>query len=270
MSDRHPVSQSPVSQSPASQTPTSQAPTSQDAASPGVQPPAASYVPLHLLLSLTSAVVVLVSLNRKSPATLAFVTDSGFLRWVEAGNMLLGLCTVLLYHLIAAHLTRVSNRSRSGASSALGVLFVTGAYLYALSLGDHEVTNLLHGRFCSDSAQALCRVVAFHDDVFSDVLFLGGFTVLNVTVMLTQVLFPHPRPPRPRDTVLLSVNALFTGAAITANLAFEKAVFDPLAVAATALLALLLLRRSPRQPMLRYYAVAYTLGLLATVAVKVG
>ncbi|MFE7403521.1 hypothetical protein [Streptomyces sp. NPDC057557] len=223
---------------------------------------------LHLLLTLNSLVVVLVSVNRKSGSTLAFVADNGFLRWVEIDNMLLGLCTVLLYYLVAAHLVTDSRHRRHGATVALGTLFTTGAYVYALGLGDHEITNYLHGRFCSESLPAICRVVAYNDDVFSDVVFLTGFTLLNTTVMLTQFLFPTDRAPRRWDNVLITVNALFIGAGITANLAFENAGFDPFVIGVTAVFALVLLKISPRQPMLRYYGIAYTVGLLATALIK--
>ncbi|GAA3478280.1 hypothetical protein [Streptomyces yanii] len=223
---------------------------------------------LHLLLTLDSLVVVLVSVNRKADGTLALLADNQFLRLVEAGNMFLGLCAVLLYYLVSAHLVDDSPRRRRGASFALGGLFTAGVYVYALGLGDHEITNYLHGRFCSDSLPAICRVVAFNDDVFSDAFFVTRFTLLNTTVMLTQSLFPTDRAPRPWDNVLITVNALFIGAGITADPAFEKAGFDPFVVGATAVLALTLLSFSPRQPVLRYYGIAYTTGILATALVK--
>ncbi|MFE9356583.1 hypothetical protein ACFYPB_21010 [Streptomyces olivaceoviridis] len=141
---------------------------------------------LHLLLTLDSLVVVLISVNRKADGTLAFVAGNQFLRWVEIDNMVLGLCTVLLYYLVTAHLVRDARPRRRGGLLALGALFTAGAYLYALSLGDHEVTNYLHGRFCSESLPPVCRVVAFNDDVFSDAVFLAGFTLLNTTVMLRR------------------------------------------------------------------------------------
>ncbi|WEP00818.1 hypothetical protein A6P39_042375 (plasmid) [Streptomyces sp. FXJ1.172] len=223
---------------------------------------------LHLLLTLNSLLVVLISVNRKADSTLAFVAANGFLRWVEINNMLLGLCTVVLYYLVAARVVNDSRCRRRGGLLPLGVLFAAGAYVYALSLGDHEVTNYLHGRFCAESLPEICRVVAFNDDVFSDVVFLTGFTLLNTMLMLTQFRFPADRAPRPWDNVLITVNALFIGAGITANLAFEKAVFDPFVVGATAVFALALLRIAPRQPILRYYGIAYTVGLLATALIK--
>lgn len=224
---------------------------------------------LHLLLTLNSLLVVLVSVNREAGgAQLDFVAANQFLRRVEVGNMVLGLCTVLLYYLVALHLVHDSRVRRRGATFVLGALFTVGVYLYGLSLGDHEITNYLHGRFCSRSLPQICRIVAFNDDVFSDLVFLAGFTVLNTMVMVTQFLFPADRALRPLDNVLLVVNALFIGAGITANLAFENAGFDPYVIGATAVLALTLLRISPWEPMLRYYAAAYSVGLAATVLVK--
>ncbi|MET7694958.1 hypothetical protein ABZT06_44850 [Streptomyces sp. NPDC005483] len=227
-----------------------------------------AYSRLHVLLTLESLVVVLISVNRKAHGTLAFVADNEFLRWVEVDNMLLALCTVLLYYLVTAHVVHNGSKRWGKGLLALGALFTAGTYLYALSFGNHEITNYLHGRFCSASFPPMCEIVAFNDDVFSDVVFLTGFTLLNVTVMLAQALFPTDRAPLAWDNALLTVNALFIGAGITANIAFEKAGFDVWAVGATTVLALALLRMSPRQPLLRYYAMVYTAGSLATFLVK--
>ncbi|MEU1268557.1 hypothetical protein [Streptomyces sp. NPDC005799] len=48
-------------------------------------------------------------------------------------------------------------------------------------------------------------------------------------VMVTQFLSPTDRALRPWDTVLIAVNALFVGAATTADLPFGKAEFEPFA-----------------------------------------
>jgi hypothetical protein len=228
----------------------------------------ASYWRLHVLLSLISLDILLLSVNRRGSFTLAFVSDNQFLRWTEINNMVLGLLTVLLYFLVAGHLANGATKQRRRAQQALSLVFVVGAYLYALSYGNHEITNYLHGRFCATGSSRLCEIVAFNDDTFSDFLFLAGFTVLNLVVMLTQVIFPAVTPLRVWDNVLLTGNALFVSAGIAANLAFEKAEFDPYVVGAVAVLALVLLKRSPGQPMLRYYSVAYVAGIVVTVAIK--
>ncbi|MEU4094808.1 hypothetical protein [Streptomyces sp. NPDC026673] len=228
----------------------------------------ASYWRLHGILSLISLMIVLVSINRKSSVTSSFVAANQFLRWTEMNNMILGLSTVVLYFHLSSHLVVTSGREQARARKALGAIFVIGTYVYGLSFGNHEVTNYLHGRFCASTPSRLCDIIAFNDDNFSDFLFLAGFSVLNVVVMATQVRFPSHRLLSVWDNVLIAINALFVSAGIVANLAFEKAVFDPYVVAMVAVLALALLIRSPRQPILRYYTVAYAFGLIITVVIK--
>jgi hypothetical protein len=91
--------------------------------------------------------------------------------------------------------------------------------------------------------------------------------VLNVVVMLTQAISPDPDRPR-RGTALVVVNALFVAAGVVANLAFEEIGLDLYVVAAVAVFAVVLLWRQPRQLILRYYAVAFVLGLVVTAVIK--
>ena len=87
--------------------------------------------------------------------------------------------------------------------------------------------------------------------------------------MFIQVLFPHPAPLTVKDQGLLAFNGLFVGASIFANLAFEPIGLDLYVIALLAILALALLWKHGKQPMLFYYAVAYNLGLVATFIYKV-
>jgi hypothetical protein len=226
--------------------------------------PARRWTGLHVLLSVQSLLIVLVSVNRLSSLTTGYVAGNQFLRWVDLNNMVLGLFAVLVYYLIVRYLEGQSGR----ASGALGVAFVVGAYLYAASYGSHEVTNYLHVRFCPDTASDLCRIVAYNDDQFSHLLFFAGFIVLNVVVMLTRAISPDPARPRLADTVLVVINALFVAAGVVANLAFEEIGLDLYVVAAVALFAVVLLWRLPHQLILRYYAVAFVLGLVVTGVIK--
>ena len=191
-----------------------------------------------------------------------------FLRWVDLNNMVLGLLAVLVYHFLVRYLDRRSASLSRTARGVLGVAFVVGAYLYAAGYGSHEVTNYIHVRFCPDTAGDLCRIIAFNDDQFSHLLFFAGFILLNVVVMLTQAISPDPGRPRVADTVLVIVNALFVAAGVVANLAFEEIGMDLFVVAAVAVFAVVLLLRQPRQLILRYYAVAFTLGLAITLVIK--
>jgi len=220
---------------------------------------------LHVLLCIQSVIVVLLSVNRLSSATTGFVASNEFLRWVDLDNLVLALATLIAAYLLIQHLAYDSPRRDGVAHRALGLTFFFGAMLYALSYGEHEVTNYLHGRFCIDAGGAsgnrLCEIIAYHDDQFSHYVFFAGFTIISVAIMLTQVLFPDDRPSTVADTVLIAFNALFIAAGIIANLGFEEIGLDLYVVAAVAVLAVILLIRQPRQLILRYYAIAYVIGL---------
>jgi hypothetical protein len=226
-------------------------------------PTTVSHRTMHLLLAIQSLVVVLVSVNRLSSGTTGYVATNEFLRWVDLNNMILALVSLVAFYLLKVHLDGPAPRRD------LGVAFIVGAYLLAASYGSHEVTNYLHVRFCPNGTVTdFCRVVVYNDDEFSHYLFFAGFTIINVVVMLTQVANPDPRPPSVGDNVLIAVNAVFIGAGIFANLAFEEIGLDLYVVAAIAVFSVALLWRFPKQPILRYYTVAYLIGLAATAVTK--
>jgi hypothetical protein len=222
---------------------------------------------LHLLLAVQSAVVVLVSVNRLSSVGLGYLAPNQFLRWVDLNNLLLALVSTVASFLVLRHLERQAPAA-DRARGALATLFVVATFVLGVSYGEHEPTNYLSARFCDGDTGDLCRLLAFHDDEFSHWLFFAGFLTVSVVLMVAQARWPAPRPAAGRDLVLLAGNALFIGAGIFANLGFEAIGLDLYVVAAVAVLAVLLLWRRRRQPVLVYYATAYLVGLVATAAVK--
>lgn len=226
---------------------------------------------LHLLLGIQSSIIVLLSINRLSDATTGFVAGNEFLRWVDLDNLILAGATLITAYLLIKYLEYDSPRRDGGAHRVLGVAFLVGVCLYAASYGNHEVTNYLNVRFCTGTADAgsrLCEIIAYHDDGFSHYLFFAGFTVINVAIMLTQVVFPDDARSGAADTVLIALNALVVAAGIMANLGFEEIGADLFVVAAVAVLAVVLLVRQPRQPILRYYSIAYVVGLIGAGAAQ--
>ena len=152
----------------------------------------------------------------------------------------------------------------------MNLLFLVGVYLLGASYGDHEVTNYLHTRFCLDDPSSdLCRIVIFNDDEFSHWVFFTGFVLVNAALLFLQTIFSYREAIRGSDIVLLVVNALFLGSGIFANLAFEVIGLDLYVVALLAVISVYLIWRRGRQPLFIYYAAAYTLGLVATLLVKV-
>lgn len=219
----------------------------------------------HLLLGALSALIVLGSINRLSPATTGYVLANEFLRWVDLINMLvIPLGTVIVFLLLARHLT-----GGARAPLWLDLAFITSVYLLAVSYGDHEVTNYLHIRFCPDPVSSpICRIIVFNDDDFSHWLFFAGFSGINVVMLLLQRAFPHSGALSRRDTLLLLLNSVFIALGVIANLAFEEIGLDLYVVIALALFAGALWLRARSQPLNVYYAVAYWVGLAGTVAVR--
>lgn len=232
--------------------------------------PAARLRPIHWLLTVQSAVIILLSVNRLSTLTTGYVAANEFLRWVDFNNMLiLPLISLVAYYLLKKTLEYDSPRREGWWHRALGVFFITGVYLTGAGYGDHEVTNYLHTRFClPDDGSDLCRIIIFNDDEFSHWVFFAGFVLTNASLMGLQVLFPWRERLKARDLAVLMANGLFIGLGIFANLAFEEIGVDLYIVALLAVLAMGLLWRWGRQPLLVYYSMAFGFGLVATAVVK--
>lgn len=225
---------------------------------------------IHALLAVQSVVVILVSINRLSDLTTAYVAANEFMRWVDFNNMLvLPLVSVVAFYLLKKQMEYSAPARPEGRHLVLNLTFVIGIYLLAASYGNHEITNYLHLRFCPDGAVSdLCRIIIFNDDDFSHWIFFTGFTLMNVALMLLQALFIYQTPLSQGDKLLLALNGLLIGLGIFANLAFEEIGLDLYVVALLAVLAFGLLWRRGSQPLLVYYATAYGLGLLATAITK--
>jgi hypothetical protein len=221
---------------------------------------------IHLLLAVQSVVAILVSINRLGTWTLGYVLPNEFLRWVDFNNMLvLPLISVVASYLLKKTIEYDSPQRDSRSHIAWNLIFIVGLYLLAASYGDHEVTNYLHQRFCStDTSSDLCRIVIFNDDEFSHWVFFTGFVMVNVAILFMQNLFPHREPLTGTDFALLTLNALFLGAGVLANLGFEEIGLDLYVVALLALISGYLLWRGGRQPMFIYYTIAYWLGLVGS------
>lgn len=225
---------------------------------------------LHLLLAVQSVVIILGSVNRLTTLTTGYVAANEFLRWVDLINMLvIPLISLVAFYLLKKHLEYDSTPLNRTWHLTLNLLFIVGVYLLGASYGNHEVTNYLHVRFCTeDPSSTLCQIIIFNDDEFSHWVFFAGFVLVNGSLLLIQRLFPYRSDLGRIDKALLAINGLFIGAGIFANLAFEVIGLDLFVVLALTVLALWLLWRRGEQPLFIYYSTAYTLGLIATAFYK--
>src|SRR6266498_4330307 len=221
---------------------------------------------IHSLLAVQSVVAILVSVNRLGTWTLGYILPNGFLRWVDFNNMLvLPLISMVALYLLKKTLEYDSPAREGRAHMTWNLVFIIGLYLTAASYGDHEVTNYLHQRFCgTDTTSDLCRIVIFNDDEFSHWVFFTGFVMVNAAILFLQNIFPNRETISKTDVALLSLNALFLGAAVLANLGFEEIGLDLYVVAILAFISAYLLWRRGRQPMFIYYTIAYWLGLISS------
>ena len=224
---------------------------------------------IHVLLGIQSLVGILVSINRLGTWTLGYVLPNEFLRWVDLNNILLSLISLVALYLLKKAIEYNSPERDGRLHMAWNLVFIVGVYLTAASYGDHEVTNYLHQRFCAtDTTSDLCRIVIFNDDEFSHWVFFTGFVMVNIAILFLQNVFLYRANISNGDIALLSLNALFLGAAVLANLGFEEIGLDLYVVALLALISAYLLWRGGRQPMFIYYTIAYWLGLLASIAAQ--
>ena len=141
---------------------------------------------VHQLLTVQSVVVILLSINRLTDLSLAYVARNEFLRWVDFNNMLVfPLISTVAFYLLKKEMEGESEKGNGHFHFALNLTFIVGIYLLAASYGDHEVTNYLHTRFClQDSSSDLCRIIIFNDDEFSHWIFFLGFVLMNSAIML--------------------------------------------------------------------------------------
>jgi hypothetical protein len=194
------------------------------------------------------------------------VLPNEFLRWVDFNNMLvLSLISLVALYLLKKTIEYNSPAREGRTHIAWNLVFIIGLYLTAASYGDHEVTNYLHQRFCGTDTSDLCRIIIFNDDEFSHWVFFTGFVMVNTAILFLQNIFPYGEKISNTDIALLSLNAVFLGAAVLANLGFEEIGLDLYVVALLALISVYLLWVRGRQPMFIYYTIAYWLGLIGSV-----
>jgi len=226
---------------------------------------------IHTLLGIQSLVAILVSFNRLGTWTLGYVLPNEFLRWVDFNNMLvLPLLSVAASYLLKKTIEYDSPQRESKLHMAWNLVFIIGLYLLAASYGDHEVTNYLHQRFCAtDTAGDLCRIVIFNDAEFSHWVFFTGFVMINAAILFLQNIFTHRGEITGADYALLTLNALFLGAGVFANLGFEEIGLDLYVVALLAFISTYLLWRRGREPMFMYYTIAYWLGLVGSLIAQI-
>ena len=227
---------------------------------------------VHLLLTGLSLVILLLSLNRSF--TLSYLQPFDFLRWLDFNAMIpIPLLSIILYYFLLKDTVRDSVFKKTALYSFLFVMFITSVYLFGVSSGDHEVTNYLNTRFCDrgEIKSTLCNIISYNDDEFSHYVYYLGFVLMNLVLIFMEYNVPRQKAMTRKDYIFVSLNALFIGLGVYANLAFEEIGIDLYVFGFLMLVSLYILfikKIVSKLPLTYYFAFSYTVGVVGTTIYK--
>lgn len=141
---------------------------------------------LDIYLSIYSALVLVVILERLSPTTNTFLQPYQFIRVHELTQsvpLLLGTVLVLVFILRA--LTNNFSLLQSKRNFFLFLAFVGGAYLYGVGEGWHELASFTFNTYCHLPLLGnLCHGLFINDYYTGDIIFFVGGIFMNVSLMI--------------------------------------------------------------------------------------
>ncbi|HLI87552.1 MAG TPA: hypothetical protein VKV37_02610 [Ktedonobacteraceae bacterium] len=229
----------------------------------------------HILFSLNSLVVVLVSIERFSFTTHILLSPYQFLRLHEAFQMtILILATVVIAFFLLREVTvNFSFLAKSRRALFLAVLFIIGIYFYASGNAFHELASFMLNQYCNVNAPAepLCQGLFFNDYYTGNVLYFVGAFLFTIALVLLEVSQPYIEMTR-RDLWLLLPNCLIYALAIVAYAAFDRVLVGLIYSLFTTVIViaiLLISRKTVRHlPFTDYTALTYLIGTVAACLIR--
>lgn len=230
---------------------------------------------LHILFSLTSLSVVLVTIERFSFTTKVLLQPYNFLRLHEAIQILvLILATVLIpFFLFKTVTDDFSSLKTSRKNLFLGVLFIVGVYFYASGNAFHELASFLLDQYCDVTklSGGLCESLFFNDYYTGNILYFIGAFFMTVPVVLLEVARPRFVMQR-RDLWLLLPNCLIYALAIIAYAGFDVVIVGLVYTLVTTLtiVSILVVERKKvlHLPVTSYMAMTYVIGAVVGCIVR--
>ncbi|MBI2029681.1 hypothetical protein HYT02_04650 [Candidatus Gottesmanbacteria bacterium] len=229
---------------------------------------------IHFILTGLTLTIIALSVNRLTPITQSFLQPFDYLRLMDFIAMIpIPLFSVLLYYLLKKEIVYDSLFRKTKFYLILMLVLITGIYFFAAGSGDHEVTNYLHFRFCNENPNTdICKIIIYNDDEFSHYIYYIGFILLNIALIGMEFNMPRKQIVSKKDLILIGINAVFIGLGIFANLAFEVIGLDLYFFGSMMLLSLYLLffknKDYRKLPVIFYFGVSYTLGVVGTILYK--
>ena len=229
---------------------------------------------LHILFSLTSFVVLLVSIERFSPTTKILLAPYNFLRLHEVIQMLLLIAaTVVIPFFILKEVTNSFETIKKGKGLLLAAVFVLGIYLYATGNGIHELASFLLNTYCNVKLVSgnLCGGFFFTDYYFGNIVYFVGAFLMNVALILLEVMKPKVRLAG-KDVWYIGINSVFYALAIFAYAGFDVVivglVYGLLMMVVADVILLFHWNRRMTLPVTFYTALTYAIGILAAIVVR--
>jgi hypothetical protein len=229
---------------------------------------------LHVLLTLSSLNVLLVTIERFSFTTQIILQPYSFLRLHEVVQMAtLILFTVLIPLFVLREVTDNFATLKTSAGMALLVCFIIGIYFYATGNGIHELASFQLNTFCPTPPDSvMCQGMFFNDFYFGNGLYFIGAFLLNTSLIVLEGMHPSS-PASRRDMIYITLNALVYSLAIIAYAAFDVVVVGLIFTLISMATIDLLLWRSKQpyttRPFTSYAAIAYTIGGIVGLVLRV-
>ncbi len=229
---------------------------------------------INILLTLSSLNVILVTIERFSFTTKIILQPYSFLRLHEVVQILtLILFTVLIPFFLLKELSNNFALLKSTKGLLLGLTFIVGVYLYATGNGVHELASYLFNTFCPTKTfkSAICQSMFFNDYYFGNTLYFVGAYLMNFPLFVLQKMHPTHDFTR-KDIAVTAINSIIFSFAIVAYSGFDRVlvglVFSLITMVTADLFLLTSKEKLVKIPFIFYSALAYTVGTLASLAVR--
>lgn len=229
---------------------------------------------LHILLTLSSLNVILVSIERFSPTTQILLQPDNYLHLHELIQMtILILFTVIIPAFLLQYLTDNFSLLRSRSGAALGLLFVVGVYFYATGNGLHEVATFLFNQYCPTDQfdSAVCKSMFINAYYVGNILYFIGAMAFWIPLLIFEQMRPGDRMSR-TDIILIAVNAIFWALAMIAYAGFDRVlvgfVFTVIMLITTVLLFVRARRSYRTLPFTFYTILVFGLATVVSLIVR--
>jgi 4-amino-4-deoxy-L-arabinose transferase-like glycosyltransferase len=226
---------------------------------------------LHILLTLTSLNVLLVTIERFSFTGRIVLEPYNFLRLHEVVQMLvIILITVLLPFYILKEVSNNFDYLKTKRGFYLALMFIIGIYFYATGNGVHELGSYIFNSFCPtvNFTQEFCKSSFYNDYYFGNGLYFVGAFLFSIALLLIEQANPQKRGLSKKDITYFCINAVVYALAIFAYSAFDRVYVGLIyTVITTAVVDYLFLRKRKnfkQYPLTFYSALTYTMGGVAS------